>query len=312
MARSKNLYFIRKRITIEQPNDPTNTNAHTGEIDIATLLSKQLGRTIKQNQNFRVVGWGAHLGTTAAGDLDLGLAASVNLGFCPTTKFSKKGHKMLQDAYWKQSNFRQGLGVNSRYDEFEVALMEQFSDDRTSTVFVGGKDDPNAETCVLYGLYDDSGSDRKISAEAMINAKNPVKQGGVLIEDDLLFDDEIHYKPAKFDSHFPPMVNLGATATLSSQQFYDHNIGFDTDYPMGAIATDTLHMMEDNHLNVLAGRIYYNTTVLPRDDVSVVADQLFLYITIAVEGWGPLHYRPKKLKRGRKYGSKRRYSKRRR
>lgn len=307
MPRSKTLHFVRKRITITQPNDPTNTNPHSGEMDIAAMLSQQLGRTIKQNQNFRIVGWGAYLTTDATGDLDLGLAASVNLGFCPTTKFSKAGHKMLQDAYWKQSSFREGLGVNSRYDEFEVSLLQGNADSRTSTVYVGGKSDANPEVCVLYGAYDEDGSDRKISAQAMVDAKMPVKAAGVLIEDDLIFDDQVNYKEAKFTSHFPPMVSLGATAHLSAQNFYDNDVLIDDIYPMGASASSTLNMLpEENHLNCLAGRVFYNATVLPEDDISVIADSLFLYITIAVEGWAPLHYKPKKRSR-RMSGRKRTY-----
>lgn len=312
MPRSKNLHFIRKRFTITQPNDPTNTTPSSGEIDIATLLSQQLGRTIKQNQNFRVVGWGAHLGTNAEGDLDLGLAASVTLGYCPTTKYSKAGHKMLQDAYWKQSSYREGLGVKSLYDEFEVSLLEGNHDERTSTVYVGGKDDANPETCVLYGPYDDSGSDRQISAQAMVNAKLPVRYRGSLVEKDLLFDDEIFYKAAKFSSHFPPMANIGCSATLSSGNFFDNDPFIDDVYPENAMATDSLHMLPDHHINMLAGRVYYQATVLPEDDLQVIADELYLYITLAVEGWSPLHYRRKKKggkkSRGRK--SRRTYRKR--
>jgi len=309
MARSKTLHFIRKRILITQVNDPTNVNATSGEMDIATLLSQQLGRTIKQNQNFRLVGWGAHLGSSGEGDLDLGLAGSVTLGYCPTTKYSKAGHKMLQNAYWKQSAYRKGLGVNSRYDEFEVSLLEKYHDDRTSTVYVGGKDDANPETCTLYGEYDDSGFDRQISAQAMVNAKMPVKQNGVLVEKDLLFDDEVNYKPAKFTSHFPPMANIGCHATLSSGNFFDNDVLIDDVYPENAMANSSLYMLDNNHINVLAGRVHYAVTVLPEDDLQVIADELYLYITLAIEGWGPLHYQKGgKKSRGRK--SRRTYRKR--
>lgn len=310
MARSKTLHFIRKRIEITQPNNPADDTI-TGEIDIASLLSKQLGRTIKQNQNFRVVGWGAYLTANPSADLDQGLATSVQLAFTPTTKWSKKGHKMLQDAYWKQSNFRKGLGVNSRYDEFEVSMFRGNADTRTSTVYVGGPNDPLAETCTLYGMYDADGSTRTISAQAMVDAKHPMSgaasRSGSLWEDDLIFDDIVNYKPAKFDSHFPQAVNLGCTATLSSMLFYDHDILVDEIYDGQGIASDSMHLLDNNHLNVLAGRVYYHTTVLPRDDENVLADGLYLYITLAVEGWSPLHYKPKKrLKRSRKT-SRRRY-----
>ena len=157
------------------------------ELDMATELSRNLGRTIKQNQNFRVVGWGAFLTSKQGGDLDSGGSAAVQFAFAPTTKWSVKGHKMLQDHYWKQANFRKGLGVNSKYDEFEVALGKHFTDDRTSRVYVGGIDDPSAEYCTIYGGYDDEDGigDGYIAAEGLCNAKYPVDQGGTLVEEDI-------------------------------------------------------------------------------------------------------------------------------
>ena len=154
MARSKTLHIVRKAFVMEQPNDPSYPAVH-GEIDIAKELSRNLGRTIKQNQNFRIAGWGAFVTAKQGGDIDSGGAAAVQFAFCPTTKYSVQGHKMLQNHYWKQSAFRKGLGVNSKYDEFEVALNEAFTDSRTSTVYVGGIDDPLAERCTIYGQYDD-------------------------------------------------------------------------------------------------------------------------------------------------------------
>ncbi len=310
MARSKNLHLVRYRIPLVQPNDPADTS-FKGEIDIATLLSKQLGRTIKQNQSFRLSGWGAFMTRNTGEDLDGGMASTVALNFCPTTKWTVKGHKMLQDAYWKQSAFREGMGAKSLYDEFEVSMYESYSDDRTSKVYVGGVSDPAPETCVLYGSYDADGSDRKISAEALINAHHPPKTGGVLIEDDFIFDDEVHYKEAKFDSHFAPITSIGASATMSASFFYDHDIGIDEIYDTQGIATSSFHDLGDNHLNILAGRIHYDCTVLPRDDENIIADGTWLVITLALEGWSPLHYR-RKSKGGKKYSRKPRRSSRRR
>ncbi len=310
MARSKNLHLIRHRVALEQPNDPTDTS-FKGEIDLAELLSKQLGRTIKQNQSFRLAGWGAYMTRKSDDDLDGGMASTVQLQFCPTTKWSVKGHKMMQDAYWKQATFRAGMGSKSLYDEFEVSMYESYADERTSKVYVGGISDPHPETCVLYGMYDADGSDRKITAEALINAHHPVKTGGVLIEDDFLFNDQINYKEPKFSSHFPPVTSIGATATMSASYFYDHDIGIDEIYDTQGIATDSFHDLGDNHLNIMTGRMHFDCTVLPRDDENIIADGTWLVITLAIEGWSPLHYR-RKSKGGKKYSRKPRRTSRRR
>lgn len=315
MARSRVLHQVRHTVTIEQPNDPAIP--FSGEFDIASYLSKKLGRTIKQNQNFRLVGWGAHLTGIPSQDLDGGASATVQLGFCPTTKYSKMGHKMLQDAYWKQSNFRKGLGVNSKYDEFEVSMFRTHADDRTSEVYVGGISDTAPETCTLYGMYDEDGTVRTISAEAMINAKKPVPQAGELVEEDLIFDDTVAYKPSKFTSHFPPVTYIGCHATHSASFFYDHDIGIDEIYDTQGISdTSAYFLPESNHMNVLAGRVLYNIFMLPRDDENILADSLNVIITLWIEGWGPLHYKPKRSRRrlssNRKSRSRRTYRKRKR
>lgn len=313
MPRSKTLHQVRHTVTIEQPNDPAFP--FSGEFDIATYLSKKLGRTIKQNQNFRLVGWGAHLTGIPNADLDGGASATVQLGFCPTTKYSKMGHKYLQDAYWKQSNFRKGLGVNSKYDEFEVSMFRNGADDRTSEVYVGGISDTAPETCTLYGMYDEDGTVRTISAEAMINAKKPVQQAGELVEEDLIFDDTVQYKASKFDSHFPPITYIGCHATHSASFFYDHDILIDEIYDTQGISdTSAYFLPESNHMNVLAGRMIYNIYMLPRDDENILADSLNVIITLWIEGWSPLHYRKSKPSKPktRSYRRRRTYRKSRR
>lgn len=303
MPRSKNIHIVRKTVQINQPNDPTDVQA-TGEIDMAKELSRNLGRTIKQNQSFRVIGWGAYLTPKTGEDLDSGASASVQFAFCPTTKWSVKGHKMLQDHYWKQSAFRRGLGINSKYDEFEVSLDENGIDSRTSEVYVGGINDPEPEACTLYGPYDDEDGlgTGHISAHALVDAKFPVQDGGTLVEEDLLFDDEVNYKDAKFNSRFPNKQYIGASATYSTEFFYDHDILLDEIYESGAIALSSLNTLpDDNHFSVLAGRVKYWCHALPRDDENFLSDGLNLTIYLLVEGWSPLHYKPKrkKLRKGK-------------
>ena len=74
MARSKSLHIIKHEVNLTQPNDVTG-NAADFQIDMAQLLSQNLGRNIRQGNNFRLVGWGATLrGYDNSSDVDMGFA----------------------------------------------------------------------------------------------------------------------------------------------------------------------------------------------------------------------------------------------
>lgn len=311
MPRSRNVYRVTKRVAIEQPNDST-AFAAVGEIDIATLLSQKLGRTIKQNKSFRIVGHGAVLHSKIDEDLDTGFACSVMYNYIPVTKHSVKAHQMLQKTYWKQSNFRKGLGVNSKFDEFEIAMTDLGIDDRTSEVYVGGINDPLAEKCIFYGGYDDEDGAGQgyIAAEALYNAKFPVDAAGTLVEQDLLFDDQVNYKPAKFSSHIPRFGKLFSHATLSSRTFHDPDLLFDDQWLEGAVANSSMtYLPSDNHINALCGRIRYDVSVVAPDDFDIVADTLYLVMAFDIEGWSSLGSPPKR-KPKRKSTYRRRYYRR--
>ena len=126
-------------------------------LDISQQLSRALGRTIKQGQSFRLVGWGAALAPNNQEDPfpETGFGASVRLNYIPTTRASTAAWRDLKNHYFKQSNFRKGLGINTRFDEFEVAMYQSQINNRTSKVYVGGNNDPTPEACTLLGTYDD-------------------------------------------------------------------------------------------------------------------------------------------------------------
>ena len=290
-------------------NNP-NSYAYSGEIDIAAELSKKLGMTVKQGSNFRVVGYGASL-VGGAGDLDTGMAASVRMQYCPTNSHSAQAWRQMAGHYQKQTDFRRGLASQTKYDEFEVAHHDSGIDSRTSTVYVGGISDPAPEHVVIYGIYDDEdgAGTGYIGLSEYYKSKYPVPSGGQLVEEDLLFDDTIDYKPPKFGTKFPEAAQMTCTATFSSALFYDHDILIDDIYDSGAVASDSMHYLpSDNHLDVMCGRLAVRIHALARDDENILADSLYVWITIDVEGWSSLWTTfklfPKKMKSW--YGKSRR------
>jgi hypothetical protein len=326
MARSKNLHQVTYAFPITQPGSLLNVGGtHEGRIpsassmlDISTQLSRALGRTIRQGSSFRVVGWGAAL---APNDLEdnnpeTGYGVTTRLSYIPTTRASTAAWRDLKNHYFKQSNFRKGLGVNTKFDEFEVAMYRSQVNARTSKVYVGGNNDPTPEACTLLGIYDDEDGlgDGYIAAKHLYDAKHPVPSGGRLIETDLLFDDTINYKAPKYTSYFPQTQSLLASATHSSQMFYDHDFAVDDIYSQGGVASTEIHWLpEGNHIDVLCGLMTAQAWVTAPDDENFIADGSYLYITLFIEGWSSIAKAlPRKKKGGKSRGktSRRRYKKR--
>ena len=62
MARSKNLHIVQLEVEVQQPDDPQSpVNWASGVIQVDELLSKELGRTIRNGNSFRLVGFGSTL-----------------------------------------------------------------------------------------------------------------------------------------------------------------------------------------------------------------------------------------------------------
>lgn len=318
MARSKRLHQITVKFPVSQAASGTiKQDMFDGgrQIDIADHLSSALGRTIKQMNNFRLVGWGASLrpayispGEVLGLGSDLypetGFGAQIQIDYVPTTKSGKKGVMDLARHYWKQSNFRKGLGVNTRYDEFEMAYNKHTITNRTSEVYVGGINDSMAEHAILLGDYDDEDGlgQGYIAAQHLFDAKNPIPSAGVLEETDLLFDDEVRYKSPKFASYFPRPQTLAMAATLSSQTFYNHDILIDDIYSTGGVAhSDCTFLPEGNHIDVMAGLMNAHCYISSPDDENFLGDGAYVYITLFIEGWSSLY--PSK-KGGKKIGRK--------
>lgn len=301
MARSKTLYPLTWRFPVQQQNNPAGSVVDQ-QIDLSVKLSEKLGRTIRQGQSFRIVGISSALTPMAGEDLDTGMSAVTRVQYCPTTKWSSQAWRDMLGHYNKQKAFRNGLGGSTKYDEFEVAWTRINAEDRTSMVYVGGLNDPTPEFCAIYGPYDDEdgvGSPNDpgvISLQALCNAKHRVPgsseaQGGTwgLSEDDWLFDDMIEYKAPKFSSRFPRADSLFTQCEMSTMLFHEDDPLIDDIYTAGAAASGVhTFLPDDNHVNALTGCLHVQSHVLHEDTIHTVADGMYLYVTLWVEGWNSL------------------------
>ena len=322
MTRSKGLHAATFVYNINggEANSTKKNMLEDVQIDLSHKLSQQLGRTIKQGHSFRVVGCGATLQPIAAGFEqmpDTGWSANLIFQYVPTTYHSAQAWRNMKAHYGKQKSFRKGLTTNTKYDEFEVAFDENLINSRVSKVYVGGINDPTPEAITILSQagYDDEDGwgDGHISIKHLYNSKNPVQPASQLVEKDLLFDDTINYKPAKFSSKFPDPNFFTTDVGLSSQVFYDHDVGIDEIYSVGGWANSKpTFFPSDNHIDLLCGLIKPQMYLSSPDDENFYHDGMRLYVTIYVEGWTPLSHRPKSRrtyrgkKGGRRYRAKRR------
>jgi len=275
MGRSKNLHFVQHEVEITQPDDP-ETNWASGRIQIDAELSQELGRTIRNGNSFRLVGYGASLkGFSGSSDQDLGFAGVAAVQYCPVTKNSVGAWQSLQKQWMKQKQLSSAVGKYVRYDDFEVGWDNGLllGAGRTSTILMSGLNDANAEYIGLYGTSVDG---TYVSLEGYYDKLNPIP--------DVSKDPfGVTIKTAKFANKFPDHRMLLMPASFSSA----HNGIGTTEF--GGIATGEISWLPtDNHLSHLTGTVNFFFKGLPGDSAVVIADELKLVITLVYEGWAPL------------------------
>ena len=270
MGRSKNLHIVQLDVEIEQPDDP-ELNWADGIIQVDKILSEELGRTIRNGNTFRLVGFGASLkGFIGASDVDVGFAGTAAVQYCPVTKNSVGAWQSLQKQWIKQKQLSSGVGKYVRYDDFEVGWsnFQLLPAPRNSTILMGGLNDANPESVGIYGTSADGAY---VSLSSYYDNMNPIPEPS---EDP--FGAVI--KTAKFSNKFPDWRTLIMPTTFSSE---GPNTG-------GAIATgDISWLPSDNHLSHMTGTLYYFFKGLPGDEL-LNADDLKLTITLVYEGWASL------------------------
>jgi hypothetical protein len=301
IMRSKSLHMITKNYTFDQLNDPTAPVVNSS-LDIAMELSKQLGRNIRQGNNFRVVGWGAHLNCAGATDADTGMAAVVGLTYAPVTEYSVKAWNQMFKKWQKQKQLSGKVGQYVRYDDFEVSFAPTYQSSRTSTVYAGGLNDTNSEYINIYGA---ASSGVHTSLQDMYDSYNPIP---------LPSTDEfgVSVKSPKFNYYFPAARTLLSTATLSAHATWarwdevnptpgvaDYQADPLNVHYFGAQASGDMVMLPaDNHIDTLCGVFQLQAYALPPDvdtgDLPPGSENDWtLTITLLVEGWSPLVISPK-------------------
>jgi hypothetical protein len=287
MARSKNLHYVQHTVTLTQPSDNPENNWAEGVIQVDAVLSQKLGRTIRNGNQFRLVGMGASLrGYDSASDLDTGFAGTASIYSIPTTRHSVKAWQGMYELWRKQKSLAAAaVGAGVRYDDFEVGWDSGnlLGPGRTSTIRTTGMADATSEHVVLVGTSVDGvttsleGYYDNMSPQALPSL-NPF--GAIT-------------KNPKWSAKFPERVELIAPATFSSMvdtQSTPDSLG-------GAIATGEINWLPaDNHMSHLTGTLFYFVKGIPGDTGAQAPDELKMVITLVYEGWSPLASRPKRRK----------------
>ena len=320
MPRSKTIHLVSQQFVIDQPDDPTAPIV--GNMDLALLLSKQLGRNIRQGNNFRVVGVGATLGHAAiTDDADTGIAANVNLRYCPTNRHGVKAWQQMFTKWKKQKQLSGKIGQYVKYDDFEVCWGAAANTSRTSTIYAQGMGDTTAE---YISIYDNASSGVRTGLSDMYNSYVRPNAAGT---------DEfgVSIKDPKFTNHFPQPALINTTAHLSAMANWTQSVEVlgvedataNSVHYMGASSESNMtYLPADNHLNVMCGLFNVQAFILPPDvdtgpDAPTAETDWYLTITVAVEGWSSLapkrtykrrmsrksSYKP----RGKTYGRRRYY-----
>lgn len=277
MGRSKNLHYVQHEVNIVQPSEATGNWAN-GVIQVDTELSKELGRTIRNGNSFRLVGYGASLkGFIGGSDQDVGFAGTAAVQFCPVTKNGVGAWQSLQSQWMKQKRLSSSVGKYVRYDDFEIGWTQTFplAAGRNSNIRMGGLNDASTESIGIYGTSVDGAY---VSLATYYDNLNPIEEPS---EDP--FGAVI--KTAKFTDKFPDWRTLIMPTSFSAQLAAET----DPDSFAGGLATGEIQWLpSDNHLSHMTGTLYYFFKGVAPDTALQIPDELKLTITLVYEGWAPL------------------------
>lgn len=283
MPRSRNLHYVQHQVDLTQSDDP-DLNWADGLIQVDEVLSKKYGRTIRNGNNFRLVGYGATLRAKSGRDeVDTGFACTVGIQYCPTTKHSADAWNMMYKSWLQQKKLKSAVGRNVRYDDLEMGWDGPYTlpTARNSVIAMEGIDDAFEEKIVLYGT---SNPGTHVSLESFWDNMKPVPAPS-----QTPFGTVI--KTAKYDDVFPDRCTLYCSSTFSSML----DVGSTPDSLGGALALSEIDWLpSDNHINHMTGTLFFYVKGIPYDTGAQIEDELTLIITLVYEGWSPLVNRPKK------------------
>lgn len=276
-------------------------------IPLDILLSKYYGKNIRQGNTFKVKGVSTALRAKNS-EYDVGLATTSRFGYCPTTKHSRKAWNNAFRLWQRQKRMKATTGSLVRFDDFEMALQESYVNSRTSNLYQGGLIDTDPDNCIIYGDSHEGGviaGTSQFALEDHYNSLNPVAQPSAQAWNNLVVKDP------KYQDKFPAMKFFESTATHSSVPAFESE-GVDVDTIIGglggttsflhlggAISDSDLHTFEEAH-PVMCGQLRLQTWMIPDDTIHQLEDNAYLYVTLYIESWKSLVYKPRRTYRSRK------------
>lgn len=266
---------------------------HTAQstyVDIASLLSKQYGKTIRQGNNFKVCGIQVALipkDTTT--DFDAGMAVSSKIAYLPTTKHTRKAWNETHRMWSAQKKLRAGVGSATNYDEMEFAYDSAHSYARASSLFQGGLADSDADSMILIGTSSESSN--RFSLQDFYNSQHPVGS-----ESRYSFDNSV-IKDRKFDAFFPASNFVYTSSELSAAVA---EAGEAPAVYLSAAASSNPMTEFVSPLNVFCGMLKVQNYIITDDTTTQIEDEAYMQVSIHVKSWSSLLY-PKKSynRRGR-------------
>lgn len=274
MSRSKQLHYIQHTVNITQA-DIAQNNWAEGVIQVDLNLSQRFGKTIRNGNQFRLVGYGSSLrGYLGSSDIDTGFAGVTALRMCPVTTNSVNAHQKLYSAWQRQKKLASVVGEFVRYDDFEVGWSpsDPLGAGRTSTILMEGITDTTPEQISLYGT---SAAGTSVTLESFYDNLSPIPAQSTTYTGGTI-------KAPKYEDKFPTYVELTMPTSFSAQL----DAQSDPDEYAGGIATGEMQFLpSDNHLSHLTGTLYYFFKGIPEVNFGANPDQLKLVITLAYEGW---------------------------
>lgn len=277
VARSKQLHYVNLTVDLLQPDDPGFDWA-IGVIQVDELLSKKFGRTIRNGNQFRLVGYGASMkGFDSSADVDTGFAGVTTIRYCPVTKNSVGAHQSLYKAWMAQKKLSSAVGEYVRYDDFECGWDPTYrlATDRKSEIKMSGINDSSFEEIVIYGT---SAAADVVTLESFYDNLNPIappSEGylGAVI------------KEPKFADKFPDLVELSMPSSFSANV----DVESTPDALAGASASGQIQWLpSDNHISHMTGTLLYYFKGIPGDTAVQAPDNLRLTMTLVYEGWSSL------------------------
>jgi len=276
-------------------------SAQTTYVDIAALLSKQYGKTIRQGNNFKVTGVSvAMIPKSTTNHFDTGMAISSKIGYLPTTKHTRKAWNEVHRMWKQQKKLRAGIGSSVSFDEMEFAFDTSHSYTRASTLFQSGLGDADADTLRLFGISSEGSNN--LCLQDFYNSRHPV--GSV----SKYSYNNATIKERKYDTFFPG-INYVYTSSVLSAAVSEAG-EYPSAYLSAAQAQNPLMEFKDP-LNVMCGLLKVQNYVITDDTATQIEDYAYMQVSVHVESWKSLIYKGKSYnRRGRSSSRRKSYGRR--